>query len=77
MIDAHGVYRGLIYLKGYGDPSLSTVAYQSHVLHLKTSRLSDFVTALRNEGVKKIEGCIVGDASYFELLPPSGSGSPA
>ena len=66
MIDAHGVYRGPIYLKGYGDPSLSTVAYQRGVLHLKTSRLSDFVTALRREGVKRIEGSIVGDASYFD-----------
>ena len=39
-----GVYRGLIYLKGYGDPSLSTGWYQAHVLHLRTAELCDFVT---------------------------------
>jgi D-alanyl-D-alanine carboxypeptidase/D-alanyl-D-alanine-endopeptidase (penicillin-binding protein 4) len=65
-IDTKGVYRGLIYLKGYGDPSLSTAAYQGHVLHLKTSRLSDFVGALTSEGVKSIRGRIVGDDSYFD-----------
>ena len=67
-IDADGVYRGRIYLKGYGDPSLSTVGYQSYTLHLKTAALSGFVTALKHVGVKKIAGRIVGDDSYFDAL---------
>ena len=65
-LGAGGVYRGRIYLKGFGDPSLSTGAYQQRVLHLKTSKLSDFVTALKNAGVKKIVGRVVGDDSYFD-----------
>ena len=76
MIDDRGVYRGPIYLKGYGDPSLSTIAYQRGVLHLRTSRLSDFVTALRSEGVKRIEGSIVGDASYFNAARTVGVWKP-
>ena len=76
MIDDRGVYRGPIYLKGYGDPSLSTVAYQRGVLHLRTSRLSDFVTALRSQGVKRIEGSIVGDASYFNAARTVGVWKP-
>ena len=75
-IDARGVYHGLIYLRGYGDPSLSTVAYQNHVLHLKTSRLSDFVKALRSEGVKSIDGRIVGDDSYFDAARTVGVWKP-
>lgn len=65
-VDSAGVYRGLIYLKGFGDPSFSTGSYQSRVLHLKTSRLGDLVAALKNAGVKRIIGRVVGDDSYFD-----------
>ncbi len=75
-IDARGVYHGLIYLKGYGDPSLSTATYQNHVLHLKTSRLSDFVKGLKREGVKSIEGRVVGDDSYFDAARTVGVWKP-
>ena len=71
-----GVYTGNLFLKGFGDPSLSTTAYQSHVLHLRTSRLSDFVTALRNAGVKKIVGRVVGDDSYFDTVRAVSSWKP-
>ncbi|MGD0998854.1 MAG: D-alanyl-D-alanine carboxypeptidase/D-alanyl-D-alanine-endopeptidase, partial [Thermoleophilia bacterium] len=71
-----GVYTGRIYLKGFGDPSLSTESYQAHVLHLRTSRLGDFVTALRNAGVKKIVGRVVGDDSYFDAVRSVASWKP-
>ena len=64
--DANGVLHGNIYLKGYGDPSLSTPWYQRHVLHITTSSVTGFVTALRNLGVTKIAGHVVGDESYFD-----------
>ena len=65
-VDAAGVYRGRLYLKGFGDPSFSTHSYQSRVLHLSTSRLGRFVTALKNAGVKRVVGRVVGDDSYFD-----------
>ena len=65
-LDGAGVYRGRLYLKGFGDPSLSTSSYQSRVLHLKTSRLGDIVAALKNAGVKRVIGRVVGDDSYFD-----------
>ncbi len=65
-VSAKGVFTGQIYLKGFGDPSLSTTSYQTHVLHLATSKLSDFVTALRKAGVRKIVGRVTGDDSYFD-----------
>ena len=62
-------YTGAIFIKGFGDPSLSTASYQSNTLHFTTSRLEDFVTALKNAGVKKIVGKIVGDDTYFDKAP--------
>ena len=64
----NGAFRGSLYLKGYGDPSLSTTAYNRSVLHLRSARLEDFVWALRRAGVKRLDGHIVGDASYFDAL---------
>jgi len=47
------VLKGNVYLKGFGDPSLMYV-------HLKM-----IGTALKNKGIKKIEGHILGDDTYF------------
>jgi D-alanyl-D-alanine carboxypeptidase/D-alanyl-D-alanine-endopeptidase (penicillin-binding protein 4) len=63
---ASGVFRGTLYLKGFGDPSLGSAAYQRAALQLRSARLSDFVAALRRAGIKRVVGRIVGDASYFD-----------
>ncbi len=63
---ASGVFRGTLYLKGFGDPSLGTAAYQRAELQLRGARLSDFVAALRRAGIERVVGRIVGDASYFD-----------
>ena len=63
---ADGTYTGAIFIKGFGDPTLSTASYQGHVLHFTTSRLEHFVTALKNAGVKKIVGKVAGDDTYFD-----------
>ena len=65
-LEPDGVFRGSLYLKGYGDPCLATAAYQRGVLHLRSARLADFVSALRRAGIKRIVGRVVGDASYFD-----------
>ena len=65
-LEPDGVFRGSLYLKGYGDPSLATAAYQRGVLHLRSARLADFVSAIRRAGIKRIAGRVVGDASYFD-----------
>jgi D-alanyl-D-alanine carboxypeptidase/D-alanyl-D-alanine-endopeptidase (penicillin-binding protein 4) len=63
-----GVFRGSLYLKGYGDPSLSTASFERYDLHLHGARLEDFVRALKLAGIKRIDGRIVGDGSYFDSL---------
>jgi D-alanyl-D-alanine carboxypeptidase/D-alanyl-D-alanine-endopeptidase (penicillin-binding protein 4) len=64
--DEKGVVHGNVYLKGYGDPSLSTLSFQRNVLHITTSSIRDLVTALKGLGVTKIVGRVVGDDSYFD-----------
>lgn len=61
-----GEVRGYVYLKGYGDPSLSTTTFQRDVLHVTTTSLATIVAQLKALGVTRITGHIVGDASWFD-----------
>ena len=74
--DANGILHGNVYLKGYGDPSLSTPWFQRNVLHITTSSVTDFVTALQTLGVTKIAGHVVGDDSYFDAQRSVGNWRP-
>ena len=59
-IDKNGTLNGDLYLRGSGDPSLSS------------ERLLDMVQKLRNAGVAKINGRIVADGTAFEDRPLGG-----
>jgi D-alanyl-D-alanine carboxypeptidase/D-alanyl-D-alanine-endopeptidase (penicillin-binding protein 4) len=61
-----GVVKGNVYIKGYGDPSLSTPSFQRTTFGLETSTINSFVGELRALGVTRISGHIVGDASWFD-----------
>ena len=61
-----GVLRGNVYLKGYGDPSLSTLSFQKKRLGIRTSTLASFVNHLKRLGVTKITGRVVGDDTWFD-----------
>ncbi len=62
-IDANGVLNGNLYIKGYGDPTLGSPNFEN-VKNLETV-MTEFVNAIKREGIKKVNGKIVGDASYF------------
>jgi serine-type D-Ala-D-Ala carboxypeptidase/endopeptidase (penicillin-binding protein 4) len=51
-----GVVHGNLYLKGYGNPDL------------KTSDLDSLAATLRSMGIRRIDGDIVADNSYFDDL---------
>lgn len=61
---ATGLLKGNLYITGGGDPSL-----QSHYFNSKndsSTLVEKWAAVLKNKGIKKIEGAIVGDASIFE-----------
>ena len=64
--DVDGVLAGSVYLRGLGDPSLSTPAFQTGHLGIRTSNLRDFVTPLQALGVTRISGRVVADDGYFD-----------
>ena len=51
-----GVLYGNLYLKGFGDPSLSTLSYQREVLHFTTASFESFAKRLRTLKVRKVKG---------------------
>jgi D-alanyl-D-alanine carboxypeptidase/D-alanyl-D-alanine-endopeptidase (penicillin-binding protein 4) len=65
---ADGVLHADLYLKGYGDPTLSESWYQRKVLHLTTSDLQHFVAALKALGVTRIAGSVYGDETQFDQV---------
>ncbi|MBE0527800.1 MAG: D-alanyl-D-alanine carboxypeptidase, partial [Thermoleophilia bacterium] len=65
---AAGVVYGDIHLRGLGDPSLSTLPYQRSELHLTTASFEAFARSLKREGVRKIQGGVFGDSSWFDKL---------
>ena len=61
-----GVLYGNLYLKGFGDPSLSTLSYQRKVLHVTTASFESFAKRLRALKVRKVKGRVLGDESWFD-----------
>ncbi len=53
-IDAEGVLHGDIWIQGGGDPTLSLDV------------ISEWASAIRQKGIRKVDGKILVDASYFE-----------
>jgi D-alanyl-D-alanine carboxypeptidase len=67
-VAAGGVLQGDLYLRGLGDPSLSTRAYQQDVFGMTTASFETFAGTLKREGVRKVRGRVLGDASWFDKL---------
>jgi D-alanyl-D-alanine carboxypeptidase/D-alanyl-D-alanine-endopeptidase (penicillin-binding protein 4) len=64
--DEKGVVRGDVYLRGLGDPTLSTESYQRRRWSMETGDIQDFVRRLRKLGVTRITGRVVADEGYFD-----------
>ena len=65
-IPPDGALQGDLYLRGGGDPSLSTLRYQRHELGLHTASIEGFVRRLKAKGVRRVLGAVVGDDSWFD-----------
>ena len=64
-VQGRAIY-GDLYLRGRGDPSLSTLAFQRQELDFTTAAFEVFARGLKREGVKKIRGRVLGDATWFD-----------
>jgi D-alanyl-D-alanine carboxypeptidase/D-alanyl-D-alanine-endopeptidase (penicillin-binding protein 4) len=62
-IDAKGILNGNVYIKGYGDPTLGSDQFEKTIP--LEDLMQDFVKAMQDAGIKKINGKIIGDASFF------------
>ena len=69
MPDANGTIRGDLMIYGRGDVSFSTAFYDGDYY----KGIDALATKIANAGVKRIEGNLVGDESYFtgNPIPPS------
>ena len=67
-VTAGGVLFGDLYLRGLGDPSLSTREYQRKVFDMTTASFETFAKELKRDGVRKVKGTVVGDWSWFDKL---------
>lgn len=64
-IDTAGVLKGDLLVRGQGDPTYST----GFTGGSWTTPLDPLVTLIKKAGVRKIEGQIIGDSSYFNTHP--------
>ncbi|HEV2691699.1 MAG TPA: D-alanyl-D-alanine carboxypeptidase/D-alanyl-D-alanine-endopeptidase [Verrucomicrobiae bacterium] len=67
--DKRGTIHGDLVISGRGDPSWSE-------LHMATNfsgLFTPFITALKNAGVKRVTGDLIGDTTFFHALPNGGS----
>lgn len=69
-LDASGTWHGTLYLKGAGDPSFGSVAYDRAAYGPGTgATLQRLVANLkRNSGITRISGAVVGDESVLDSL---------
>lgn len=62
-ITADGILQGNLIIRGYGDPTLGSHHFDKAETHEVV--LKKWTSAIKKAGIKKIEGYIIGDASYF------------
>jgi len=70
-IDKDSILHGNIYIKGGGDPTLGSPRIDT--MNDMKYLMPLWVKQIRQQGIKKIEGAVIGDASIFDdtIAPPS------
>ena len=66
--DADGVVQGNVYLRGLGDPTLSTESFAEGHWGMSTGDVQDLVRDLRALGVTRVTGSVMADDGYFDSL---------
>jgi D-alanyl-D-alanine carboxypeptidase/D-alanyl-D-alanine-endopeptidase (penicillin-binding protein 4) len=75
-LDAEGVYRGSLYLRGGGDPTFGSRRFTQRS-YGGGATVQDLAAALEEAGIERVTGRVFGDESAFDSLrggPDSGYG---
>jgi D-alanyl-D-alanine carboxypeptidase/D-alanyl-D-alanine-endopeptidase (penicillin-binding protein 4) len=67
-LTAGGTFIGTIYLRGGGDPSLGSSTFDRIMYGGSGATMGGLASGLKHAGIKRIQGAIVGDESYFDSL---------
>ena len=67
-LGSRGGWDGTLYLKGGGDPTFGSAAFDQSAYGTGAT-IEQLVAGLRARGITSLSGRIVGDASYFDDLP--------
>ena len=62
-----GTLKGNVVLKGYGDPTLGSKAFKENPTLLILQ--NKWIQTLKSKGIRRIEGNVIVDGSYFGLAP--------
>jgi serine-type D-Ala-D-Ala carboxypeptidase/endopeptidase (penicillin-binding protein 4) len=63
-----GTFIGTIYLRGGGDPSLGSSTFDRIMYGGSGATMGLLASDLKKAGVRRIQGAIIGDESYFDSL---------
>ncbi len=66
-LERNGTFAGTIYLRGGGDPTFGSGTFD-HIMYDAGATVQKLATSLREAGIRRIQGRIVGDESYFDRL---------
>lgn len=64
-LTARGTFRGTLYLRGGGDPTFGSTTFD-HLMYGTGATVQQLATRLRRAGIRRLDGRIVGDASYLD-----------
>jgi D-alanyl-D-alanine carboxypeptidase/D-alanyl-D-alanine-endopeptidase (penicillin-binding protein 4) len=76
-LDAEGIYRGSLYLRGGGDPTFGSRRFTDRS-YGGGANVQDLAEALEEAGIQRVTGRVYGDESAFDSLrggPDSGYGT--
>jgi D-alanyl-D-alanine carboxypeptidase/D-alanyl-D-alanine-endopeptidase (penicillin-binding protein 4) len=67
-LDAEGTWQGNLYLRGGGDPTFGSTAFIRSLYGGQGASVSALAQQLAADGIKRIEGSLIGDESFLDSL---------
>jgi D-alanyl-D-alanine carboxypeptidase/D-alanyl-D-alanine-endopeptidase (penicillin-binding protein 4) len=74
------VVTGDLWILGSGDPTLAASNHYAHTLAVEATRIGDLARAVKQAGIERVEGSVMGSTGYFAhdwFAPGWKSGYPA